>query len=211
MKKTEKYFSEGDYRKLKNEAKESANKVLDGIAALKEEGLPTDKETIEKLTETPEALKNFLRDAANNQIGKGYVAPEERSRIYEVYSHLLARIKKRFEPMRVSLPRVPLIFDGDSITIDWDMLDKKAREATTHTIDAEGLEAWWQKVAAVKQAMDDLKQHEDEHKLPHFETNGIPYTDDQGNFRSPTLRSFLFDGGKEEWFKKAAWRYFLKK
>lgn len=211
MKKSEKYFNDKEYGKLHAEAQEAANRVLDGIAALREEGLPTDKESVEKLTSTPDALKNFLRESANNQIGKGYVAPDERSRIYEVYSHLLARIQDRFELMRVSLPQVPLVFDGDSITVDWDKLEKKAKAAATYEIDAEGLEAWWEKVAAVRQALDGLKEHEEKNGLPDFEAHGIHHMSELGNFLSPTLHDFFTYQGKKETFAEMARSYFLKK
>ncbi|MEA5082340.1 MAG: hypothetical protein VB024_12085 [Dysgonamonadaceae bacterium] len=210
MGKIDKYFNEKEYNDLRAEAQESVNRVMDGIEALREEGISTDKETLKKLTSSPDALKNFLRDSANNQIGKGYVAPAEKSRIFEVYSCLLARIEKRFELMRVSLPQVPIVFEKDSITVDWDQLDKKAKEAATYQLDTEGLNAWWDKVENIKKALDDLRAYEIENNLPDFEKDGIHYTDGEF-FLSPKLHDFLIYGGKRETFDKAARGYFIKK
>ncbi|MEA5082246.1 MAG: hypothetical protein VB024_11605 [Dysgonamonadaceae bacterium] len=204
------YIDEKEYNSLKAEAQEAVNKVMDGIEALKEENIPTDKETLKKLTSSPDALKSFLRDSANNQIGKGYVAPQEKSRIYEVYSHLLARIEKRFELMRLSLPVVPIVFEKDSIAVDWEQLDKKAKETATYQLDSAGLDAWWDKVENIKKALDDLRAYEIENNLPDFEKDGIHYTDN-GFFLSPKLHDFLIYGGKRETFDKAARGYFIKK
>ena len=72
---------------------EASRHVLSGIEALKNEGIPTDEKTIKMLTATPEALENFLRESANSQIGKGFIPPEEKSRIYQVYSELFGKDK----------------------------------------------------------------------------------------------------------------------
>ncbi|MDD4439445.1 MAG: hypothetical protein PHS04_15630 [Tissierellia bacterium] len=210
MGKIDKYFNEKEYNDLRAEAQESVNRVMDGIEALKEEGIPTDKETLKKLTSSPDALKNFLRDSANAQIGKGYVAPAEKSRIYEVYSHLLARIEKRFELMRLSLPVVPIVFEKDSITVDWEQLDKRSRETATYQLDSAGLDAWWEKVENIKKALEELRTFETENNLPDFEKHGIHHTEGEF-FLSMKLHDFLNYGGKRETFDTAARGYFIKK
>ena len=191
MKKYQTYIDEQQFQQLKKEAAEAATKVLDGIEALKVEGIPSDEKTIKMLTATPDALENYLRDCARKQIGTSFVPPEEKSRIYEVYSHLLARIKDRFHLMRESLQMVPILFDGDQIIIDQKKLEHLAKESATHEVDMEGLESYWDKVEAVKKSLEELRDYEEKNGLPDFAGTGIMFTAPNGSFQNPTLQSFL--------------------
>ena len=57
MKKYQTYIDEQQFQQLKKEATEQANKVLEGIEALRAEGISTDEKTITMLTATPDALE----------------------------------------------------------------------------------------------------------------------------------------------------------
>lgn len=210
MKKYEKIIDEAQFQKLKNEAMEAARHVLSGIEALKSEGIPTDEKTIKMLTATPEALENFIRDSANNQIGKGFVPPEEKSRIYKVYSELLARIKDKFHLMRASLNFVPILFDGDNVEIDYKELEKIALEKATQLVDMEGIAEYYSKVQAVEKAMNELREYEIEKGLPDFLNRGLSYSENQFFYTSKLLDFLRYDSSFEK-FKKIAKRSFLKK
>lgn len=210
MKKYEKIIDEAQFQKLKNEAMEASRHVLSGIEALKSEGIPTDEKTIKMLTATPEALENFIRDSANNQIGKGFVPPEEKSRIYQVYSELLARINSKIQAMRKSLAFVPIIFDGENIEINYKELEKIALDKATYQVDMEGLKEYYSKVQAVEKAMNELRDYEIEKGLPDFRASGLTYTEKQF-FSTMKLLDFLRRDPSFENFKKIAKRSFLKK
>jgi hypothetical protein len=210
MKKYEKIVDEYQFLKLKKEAMEASMHVLNGIEALKSEGIPTDEKTIKMLTASPEALENFIRDSANNQIGKGFVPPEEKSRIYKIYSELLARIKDKFHLMRASLNFVPILFDGDNVEIDTKTLEKNALEKATYQVDMEGLKEYYSKVQAVEKAMNELRAYEIEKGLPDFQNRGLSYSEDQF-FYTTKLLDFLRNDSSFEKFKKIAKRSFLKK
>lgn len=210
MKKYEKIVDEYQFLKLKSEAMEASRHVLSGIEALKSEGIPTDEKTIKMLTASPEALENFIRDSANNQIGKGFVPPEEKSRIYQVYSELLARINSKIQAMRKSLAFVPIIFDGENIEIDYKSLEKIALDKATYQVDMEGLKEYYSKVQAVEKAMNELREYEIEKGLPDFLNRGLSYSEDQFFYTSKLL-DFLRNDSSFENFKKIAKRSFVKK
>jgi hypothetical protein len=210
MKKYEKIVDEAQFQKLKNEAMEAARHVLSGIEALKAEGIATDEKTIKMLTAAPDSLETFIRDSANNQIGKGFVPPEEKSRIYKVYSELLARIKDKFHLMRASLNFVPILFDGDNVEIDYKELEKIALEKATQLVDMEGLKEYYSKVQAVEKAMNELREYEIQKGLPDFQNRGLSYSEDQFFYTSKLL-DFLRNDSSFEKFKKIAKRSFVKK
>lgn len=210
MKKYEKIVDETLFLKLKNEAMEASRHVLSGIEALKNEGIPTDEKTIKMLTASPKALENFIRDSANNQIGKGFVPPEEKSRIYQVYSELLARINSKVQTMRKSLTFVPIIFNGEEVEINYKELERIALEKATQLVDIEGIAEYYSKVQAVEKAMNELREYEIQKGLPDFLNRGLSYSEDQF-FYSTKLLDFLRYDSSFENFKKIAKRSFLKK
>lgn len=210
MKKYEKIVDEYQFLKLKSEAMEAARHVLSGIEALKSEGIPTDEKTIKMLTASPEALENFIRDSAKNQIGKGFVPPEEKSRIYKVYSELLARINSKVQTMRECLPTVPVVFNGEDVEIDTKTLEKIALEKATYQVDMEGLKEYYSKVQAVEKAMNELREYEIQKGLPDFQNRGLSYSEDQFFYTSKLLDFLRYDSSFEN-FKKIAKRSFLKK
>jgi S-adenosylmethionine synthetase len=210
MKKYEKVVDDAQFLKLKNEAMEASRHVLTGIEALKNEGIPTDEKTIKMLTASPEALENFIRDSANNQIGKGFVPPEEKSRIYKVYSELLARINSKVQTMRECLPTVPVVFNGEDVEIDTKTLEKIALEKATQLVDVEGITEYYSKVQAVEKAMNELREYEIQKDLPDFLNRGLSYSENQFFYTSKLL-DFLRNDSSFEKFKKIAKRSFLKK
>ena len=210
MKKYETFVDQKQYQQLRKDAIEAANKVLDGIEALKTEGIETDQPTIEMLTATPDALENYMRDAVNSQIGKGFVPPEEKSRIYEVYSKLLARIKDKFHLMRESLVTTPILFKKDSVEIDWKKLEQIAKDMATYQVDNEGINQYWEKVDAVEKALNELRLHEIKNSLPDFRNSGLAYSENE-SFQCPKLADFFNFPHSKESFEAIARHYFLKR
>ncbi|MDD4610325.1 MAG: hypothetical protein PHY71_09380 [Bacteroidaceae bacterium] len=210
MKKYEKVIDDAQFLKLKNEAMEASRHVLSGIEALKAEGIATDEKTIKMLTATPEALENFIRDSANNQIGKGFVPPEEKSRIFQVYSELLGRINSKVQTLRECLATVPIIFNGEDVEIDTKTLEKIALEKATQLVDIVGITEYYSKVQAVEKAMNELREYEIEKRLPSFQDTGLSYSEKQFFYTSKLLDFLRYDSSFEN-FKKIAKRSFLKK
>lgn len=211
MKKYEKIVDEYQFLKLKNEAMEAARHVLSGIEALKNEGIPTDEKTIKMLTASPEALENFIRDSAKNQIGTGFVPPEEKSRIFQVYSELLGRINSKVQTMRECLAIVPILFVGENVEIDTKTLEKNALDKATYFVDIEGIKEYYSKVVAIEKAMDDLRVYEVEKGLPDFRASGFHYTSELGMYQTCTLQNFFSSKPTFEHFRKVSMKYFLKK
>ena len=211
MKKYEKIVDEYQFQKLKNEAMEASMHVLSGIEALKSEGIPTDEKTIKMLTATPEALENFIRDSANSRIGKGFVPPEEKSRIYQVYSELLGRINSKVQTLRECLATVPVLFNGENVEIDIKSLEKNALEKATQLVDMEGIAEYYSKVQAVEKAINDLRAYEIEKGLPDFRASGFHYTSELGMYQTCTLQNFFNNKPTFEHFRKVSMKYFLKK
>ncbi len=211
MKKYEKIIDEAQFQKLKKEAMEAARHVLSGVEALKNEGIPTDEKTIKMLTATPEALENFIRESANSQIGKGFVPPEEKSRIFQVYSELLARINSKVQTMRECLAIVPILFVGEDVEIDTKTLEKNALEKATYQVDMEGIKEYYSKVQAVEKAMNDLRAYEIKKGLPDFRASGFHYTSELGMYQTCTLQNFFSSKPTFEHFRKVSMKYFLKK
>jgi len=211
MKNYETFVDENQFQKLKKEAMEASRHVLAGIEALKNEGIPTDEKTIKMLTAAPDALETFIRDSAKNQIGTGFVPPDEKSRIYKVYSELLARIKDKFHLMRESLVTVPIIFNGEEVEIDLKTLEKIALEQATYLVDLEGIKEYYSKVQAIEKAMNELRAYETEKGLPDFRASGFHYTSELGMYQVCTLQSFFRSEPTFDHFQRASMKYFLKK
>ncbi len=210
MKKYEKIIDEAQFQKLKNEAMEASRHVLTGIEALKAEGIPTDEKTIKMLTATPEALENFIRESATNQIGKGFVPPEEKSRIFQVYSELLGRINSKVQTLRECLATAPIIFNGEDVEIDTKTLEKNSLDKATQLVDVEGIAEYYSKVQAIEKAMNELREYEIEKRLPDFQNSGLSYSEYQFFYTSKLLDFLRYDSSFEN-FKKIAKRSFLKK
>lgn len=211
MKKYEKVVDEAQFQKLKSEAMEASRHVLSGIEALKSEGIPTDEKTIKMLTATPEALENFIRESANSQIGKGFVPPEEKSRIYQVYSELLSRINSKVQTLRECLSTVPVLFNGEDVEIDTKTLEKKSLEKATYFVDMEGIKEYYSKVQAVEKAMNELRAYEIEKGLPDFRASGFHYISELGMYQTCTLQNFFSSKPTFDRFRKVSMKYFLKK
>ena len=189
---------------------EASRHVLTGIEALKAEGIPTDEKTIKMLTATPEALENFIRESATNQIGKGFVPPEEKSRIFQVYSELLGRINSKVQTLRECLATAPIIFNGEDVEIDTKTLEKNSLDKATQLVDVEGIAEYYSKVQAIEKAMNELREYEIEKRLPDFQNSGLSYSEYQFFYTSKLLDFLRYDSSFEN-FKKIAKRSFLKK
>jgi len=176
---------------------------------LREEAIPTDQKTIATLTATPDALENYIRECANSQIGKGFVPQEEKSRVYEVYSNLLKRIRDRFHLMRESLVTTPIVFKKGEIQIDWQRLEKIAKDSSTYSVDIDGINQYWEKVEAVEKSLNELREHEIKNNLPDFRNSGLAYSEN-GSFMCPKLADFFNYPHSKELFETIARHYFKK-
>lgn len=64
------------------------------------------------------------------------------------------------------IERLPLIPVDDSVAVDMEKVDELARKEATTKIDASKMQAYWEMVSKVVQAIGDLKEYEEKNGLP---------------------------------------------
>lgn len=208
-------FDERKYNQVKASMTEDADKMPAGIAALSAEGLPTDREFIEKITKTPLAFRDYIRSLADEKVGTGFTPADEKARIYTIYNTLLNRINGDIQRMGKAISRgnLPLKDDGDTITVDWEKIDQIAREQATYTINSEGMQSYYDEVVKLKKNIDHFRKFEEKNNLPDFLGKGALYGNAAGSGFKNGMKfdKFFEQGGTPELFQEIMQDYFSEK
>lgn len=209
---SEEIFDEKVYTDTRKKYEEMAEQLPDLLASLAAEGLPTDWNYFQLITDDDNSFKRWVDDQYMKRVSSfDFLPVDERNRIIDTYDALFERLKDDVAQLRkMRRERLPL-FDADGlITVDFEKIEQIARKAATTRINATKIQTYWDAVNKVVDAMADLREFEDRNGLPDFVNEELVFLK-QGRPQRYNLSLFLKEGGEADLFQKITTPYFTKK
>lgn len=208
----EEIFDEKVYADTKKKYEEMAERLPDLLASLAAEGLPTTWDYFQMITDDDNSFKRWIDEQYMKRVSSfDFLPMDERNRIIDTYDALFDRLKDDVAQLRrMRRERLPL-FDADgAIVVDFEKIEQIARKAATTKINATKIQAYWDAVNKVIDAMADLREFEDRNGLPDFVNEELVFLK-QGRPQRYNLSLFLKEGGEADLFQQIAVPYFSKK
>ena len=205
-------FDEKVYTETKKKYEDMAEKLPDLLASLAAEGLPTDWNYFQLITDADNSFKRWVDEKYMKRVSSfDFLPVDERNRIIDQYDALFEKLKDDVAQLRkMRRERLPL-FDADGlITVDFEKIEQIARKAATTKINATKIQAYWDAVNKVIDAMAELREFENRNSLPSFVNEELVFVK-QGRPQRYNLSLFLKEGGEADLFQKITTPYFLKK
>ena len=205
-------FDEKVYSDTKQKYEDMAEKLPDLLASLAAEGLPATWDYFQMITDADDSFKRWIDDQYMKRVSPfGFLPVDERNRIIDTYDALFERLKDDVAQLRrMRRERLPL-FDADgTVMVDMDKVEQMARKAATTKLNATKIQAYWDAVNKVVDAMTELREFEDRNGLPSFVDDELVFTK-QGRPQRYNLSLFLKEGGGTDLFQQIAAPYFSKK
>ncbi len=208
----EEIFDEKVYTETKQKYEDMAERLPDLLASLSAEGLPATWDYFQQITDADNSFKRWIDEQYMKRVSSfDFLPVDERNRIIEQYDALFDKLKDDVAQLRrMRRERLPL-FDTDGlITVDMDKVEQMARKAATTKINATKIQAYWEQVGKVVDAMAELRSFEDGNSLPSFVDEELVFLK-QGRPQRYNLSLFLKEGGGTDLFQQIAAPYFTKK
>lgn len=217
MKKTEMLFDEvifdeKVYTDTKQKYEDMAERLPDLLASLAAEGLPATWDYFQMITDADNSFKRWVDDQYMKRVSSfDFLPMDERNRIIDTYDALFDKLKDDVAQLRkMRRERLPL-FDADGlITVDFEKIEQIARKAATTRLNSTKIQAYWDAVNKVVDAMGELREFEEKNGLPSFVDEELVFLK-QGRPQRYNLSLFLKEGGGEELFQQIVTPYFTKK
>jgi dsDNA-binding SOS-regulon protein len=208
----EEIFDEKVYTETKQKYEDMAERLPDLLASLAAEGLPTDWNYFQLITDADNSFKRWVDEQYMKRVSSyDFLPVDERNRIIDTYDALFERLKNDVAQLRrMRRERLPLFDAGGLITVDMDKVEQIARKAATTKLNATKIQAYWDAVNKVVDAMGELREFEDRNGLPDFVNEELVFIK-QGRPQRYNLSLFLKEGGEAELFQRIATPYFTKK
>jgi hypothetical protein len=208
----EEIFDERVYTETKKKYEDMAEKLPDLLASLAAEGLPATWDYFQMITDADDSFKRWIDDQYMKRVSSfDFLPMDERNRIIDTYDALFERLKDDVAQLRrMRRERLPL-FDADgAIMVDMDKVEQMARKAATTRLNSTKIQAYWERVNKVIDAMAELRSFEEKNGLPDFVNEELVFLK-QGRPQRYNLSLFLKEGGGTDLFQQIATPYFLKK
>ena len=205
-------FDERVYDDTKKKYEEMAERLPDLLASLAAEGLPTDWNYFQLITDDDNSFKRWVDEQYMKRVSSfDFLPVDERNRIIDQYDALFEKLKEDVTQLRrMRRERLPL-FDADgTIMVDFEKIEQMARKAATTRLNATKIQAYWDAVNKVIDAMAELREFEDRNGLPDFVNEELVFIK-QGRPQRYNLSLFLKEGGEADLFQQIATPYFTKK
>lgn len=205
-------FDEKVYTETKKKYEEMAEKLPDLLASLAAEGLPTDWNYFQLITDDDNSFKRWVDELYMKRVSSyDFLPMDERNRIIDQYDALFEKLKDDVAQLRkMRRERLPL-FDADgTIVVDFEKIEQMARKAAITKLNATKIQAYWDAVNKVVDAMADLRGFEEKNGLPDFVNEELVFLK-QGRPQRYNLSLFLKEGGEADLFQQIAAPYFSKK
>lgn len=141
------------------------------LEQLKAEGLPTDLQTINKLTETETSFREYIVSLQRQRLSGGFIPVTERELVVQAFSDLFDRLNKKVSDLRGSLHSgLVLKAAGDSVEIDKAAIEAQMLKKATIRIDEKKAQEYYQMFIAVINAFQALQAFEKEGNYPNIIT-----------------------------------------
>lgn len=160
-------FSEKIYNDTRKKYELMSEQLPDLLASISAEGLPTDWGFIDTITHNEGAFKEWVeRQGEERQRGK-FLTVAEIQRNADELNEFFNRLAPDVNAIRrMRIERLPMVAVDDSISVDMEKVDELARKEATTKIDATKMQAYWEMVNKVVEAINDLKGYEEKNGLP---------------------------------------------
>ena len=207
----EEIFDEKVYTDTKQKYEDMAERLPDLLASLSAEGLPTDWRFVDDITHNESAFREWVNRQKEERHKGKFLTISELERLSEELDDFYDRVIPSVNAIRrMRIERLPL-FDADGlITVDMDKVEQMARKAATTKINATKIQAYWDRVNKVVDAMAELREFENRNSLPSFVDEELVFVK-QGRPQRYNLSLFLKEGGQADLFQQITAPYFSKK
>lgn len=205
-------FDEKVYTETKKKYEEMAERLPDLLASLAAEGLPTDWNYFQLITDADNSFKRWIDEQYMKRVSSyDFLPMDERNRIIDQYDALFEKLKDDVARLRrMRIERLPLVDADGTIVVDFEKIEQMARKAATTKLNATKIQTYWKQVNKVIDAMAELRSFEDGNGLPSFVDDELVFTK-QGRPQRYNLSLFLKEGGEADLFQQIAAPYFSKK
>lgn len=204
-------FDEKVYTDTRKKYEDMAERLPDLLASLSAEGLPTDWRFVDDITHNESAFREWVNRQKEERHKGKFLTITELERLSEELDDFYDRVIPSVNAIRrMRIERLPL-FDADGlITVDFEKIEQMARKAATTKINATKIQAYWDAVSKVVDAMGELQEFEVRNGLPDFVNEELVFVK-QGRPQRYNLSLFLKEGGGADLFQKITTPYFTKK
>lgn len=205
-------FDEKVYTDTKQKYEDMAERLPDLLASLAAEGLPATWDYFQMITDADDSFKRWIDEQCMKRVSSfGFLPMDERNRIIDTYDALFERLKDDVAQLRrMRIERLPIVSVDDLITVDMEKVEQMARKAATTKLNATKIQAYWEQVNKVVDAMAELRSFEEKNGLPDFVNEELVFVK-QGRPQRYNLSLFLKEGGGTDLFQQIAAPYFTKK
>ena len=207
----EEIFDEKVYADTKQKHEDMAEKLPDLLASLAAEGLPTDWRFVDDITCNESAFREWVNRQKEERHKGKFLTINELERLSEELDDFYDRVIPSVNAIRrMRIERLPLSDAGGLITVDMDKVEEIARKVATTKLNSAKIQAYWDAVSKVVDAMGELRGFEEKNGLPDFVNEELVFIK-QGRPQRYNLSLFLKEGGGTDLFQKITTPYFTKK
>lgn len=160
-------FSEKIYQETKRKYELMAESLPDLLASIGAEGLSTDWEFIDAITHNEGAFREWVEEQGRERQKGKFLTVAEIQRNADELNEFHDRVAPYVNAIhRMRVERLPMVAVDDSVAVDMEKVEELARKEATTKIDATKMEAYWEMVSKVVEAINDLKGYEEKNGLP---------------------------------------------
>lgn len=168
-------FDEEKYNSVLSDITKIATNVEQALISIADEGLDVTLDFIEKVSKDEEYFRAYVTGLENDYLkGVSFIPKDERIRVKSNFDDFYEKLKPSISKIRSAISN-GIIFKTDKgkTVVNYDMIDKKAREQSTFYTDVMEAEKYYNAILALKQAQNSLRQYEVENGLPNFLLSGF--------------------------------------
>lgn len=163
----EEIFNEKVYMDTRKKYEKMAEKLPDLLATLSVEGLPTDWRFVDDITCNESAFREWVNRQKEERHRGKFLTITELERLSEELDDFYDRVIPTVNAIRrMRIERLPIVSVDDLITVDMDGVEEIARKEATTRINATKMQAYWEQVSRVVDAINDLRDYEKQNGLP---------------------------------------------
>jgi len=160
-------FDEKIFNETRKKYELMAEQLPDLLASISAEGLPTDWKFIDGITHNEGAFRNWVEEQGRERQRGKFLTVAEIQRNADELNEFYSRVAPYVNAIRrMRIERLPLAPVDDSIAVDMEKVDELARKEATTKVDATRMQAYWERVNKVAQAIGDLRNYEEKNGLP---------------------------------------------
>lgn len=208
-------FDEEKYNSVLSDITKIATNVEQALIAITDEGLKIDLQFITKISKDENYFREYITGLENDYLkGVSFIPKDERKRVKSNFDNLFEKLNPSISKIRSAISNgITFKTDKGKIVVNYDSIDKTAREQSTFYTDVAKTESYYNAIMSLKQAQDNLRQYEVENGLPNFllhDLNGGLHYLKGDRLNSINFDSFCAKDCSKELFSIASRDYFPK-